>query len=94
VTVDATSITLMYLAIGASGVTSLTISPLLLDQKYWQHIAVTVFAEDAAFYVNGSLVGASRLQGQILDELNGDIKLGISGEGNGHHNHTYLYTTL
>ena len=87
VAVNATSVTLQYLIVGASDVTFLTISSLQLDQKYWQHISVTVFAEDVAFYVNGSLVGASSLERPILDELNGDIKLGVAREGKDHHRH-------
>ncbi len=79
--VDASSITLTYLPATSSTPISVTVSALSLDQKYWQHITLAVLAEDAAFYVNGSLVAASRLQGQILDEFNGDIKLGVLGDG-------------
>ena len=71
----------MYLPTAASSPVSYPVPSLDLDHRYWHHITVTVFAEDAAVYVNGSVVGATRLLGQIPDELNGDIKLGQLGDG-------------
>ena len=39
-------------------------------------MAVTIFANDAAFYVNGTVVEATSLQGSIVDEVNSNLKLG------------------
>ena len=45
---------------------------------------MTVFAEDAAFYVNGSVVGVATLDGPILDDASRDIKLGQITSGEQH----------
>lgn len=77
VTVTSTSISLMYLPrTGGSGVRTLTRDGLDLSHAYWHHLAVTVFEEDAAFYINGSVVGVMALVGPILDNPLRDIKLG------------------
>ena len=47
-----------------------------LDSRYWHHIALTVFQEDAALYVNGSLAAAQSLAGVVRGDSSGDIKLG------------------
>ena len=70
------NITLTYLpSIGMTSV-SYTVDRLSLDHRYWHHLAVTIFANDAAFYVNGTVVEATSLQGSIVDEVNGNLKLG------------------
>lgn len=66
----------MYLPSTGTTSVSYTVQGLFLDHRYWHHLVVTVFAEDAAFYVNGTLVEATGLQGSIVDEDNGDLKLG------------------
>ncbi len=47
-----------------------------LDHRDWHHIALTVFQEDAAIYVNGTLAGAQSLVEPIREDSSGDIKLG------------------
>ncbi len=49
---------------------------LALDHAYWHHITLTVYREDAAIYVNGSVAGVMPLVGPIMDDPSRDIKLG------------------
>ena len=53
-----------------------TSNGLLLNPNYWHHLAVTIYDEDLAFYVNGTVVSVERLEGIIVDNPNRDIKLG------------------
>lgn len=77
VTVSSSAITFTYLpATGGLGVSTFTLGNLDLHHNYWHHIAVTVFEEDAAIYVNGSVAGVESLLGQIMDDASRDIKLG------------------
>ena len=52
---------------GAQRYHSVFISGLTLDPAYWHHIALTVFAEDFAFYVNGTVVAVRALEGRMVD---------------------------
>ena len=52
---------------GAQRYHSVVISELALDPAYWHHIALTVFAEDFAFYVNGTVVAIRALEGRMVD---------------------------
>lgn len=76
IVISSSNITLIY--IPSTGITSVsyTIDGLSLDHRFWHHVAITVFADDAAFYINGTVVEAPRLQGSIVDEVNGNLKLG------------------
>lgn len=86
VTVSSSTITFTYLpATGGLGVSSFTLGNLALDHNYWHHIAVTVFQEDAAIYINGSVVGVEPLLGQITDDASRDIKLGQISTGESPH---------
>lgn len=77
ITVNSSSIRLTYLPrTGGFVVTSITVGNLDLNHAYWHHIAVTVYQEDAAIYVNGSVVGAMALLGPVMDDPSRDIKLG------------------
>ena len=62
---------------------SYSVNDLLLDPNHWHHIAVTVVEEDAAFYINGTVVGVTTLENSVMDNGLRDIKLGqiSSGEG-------------
>ena len=51
-------------------------SDLALDHTQWHHVAVTMFEEEAAVYVNGTVVGVMALEGPIMDDPGRDIKLG------------------
>ena len=53
-----------------------TVDGLALDSNAWHHVTVTTYAEDAVFYVNGSVVGVMRLEGPIVDNPSRDITLG------------------
>ena len=77
ITVSSSSIRLTYLPrTSGSVVTSVAVNNLDLDHTYWHHIAVTVYENEAAIYVNGSVVGALALLGPIRDDASRDIKLG------------------
>lgn len=77
ITVSESSIRLTYLPrTGGFVVTSVTVDDLDLDHAYWHHIAVTVYDNEAAVYVNGSVVGTPALVGPITDNPSRDIKLG------------------
>ena len=70
-TVNQSSVTFDYLPStlppGAQRYRSVFISGLTLDPAYWHHIALTVFAEDFAFYVNGTVVAVLALEGRMVD---------------------------
>ena len=69
--VNQSSVTFDYLPStlppGAQRYRSVFISGLTLDPAYWHHIALTVFAEDFAFYVNGTVVAVLALEGRMVD---------------------------
>ena len=66
---------------GGSGIQSFALDGINLDHRYWHHIALTVFQEDAAIYVNGSVAGVQALVGPIMDDPSRDIKLGQIDSG-------------
>lgn len=49
----------------------------------WHHIAVTVYAEDAAVYVNGIVEGVQALEGKMVD-TNRTLLLGETSDGENH----------
>ena len=49
----------------------------------WHHIAVTVYAEDAAVYVNGVVEGVQALEGKMVD-ANRSVFLGEISDGKKH----------
>ena len=50
---------------------------------FWHHIAFTIYREDLAVYVNGSVVRAVGLQGAIMDEQGLTSYLGQTSPGVG-----------
>lgn len=66
---------------------------LALGHAYWHHIALTVFEEDAAFFVNGSVVGVSSLAGPIMDDSSSGVTLGqmSTGEINNNNNNNCFF---
>lgn len=80
-TVSETSLTLDYLpqslsSSGSQRYRSVVVDGLVLDASSWHHIAVTVFAEDAVFYVNGGVSGVRALEASIRDEATRTVLLG------------------
>ena len=84
-TVNQTSLTFDYLPdtldlsavpAGSPRYRSVVVSDLSLDPSYWHHLAVTVFEEDAAFFVNGSLAAVQLLEGRMVDSVDRDLFLG------------------
>lgn len=70
------------------------IDGLSLPAGVWHHIAVTVYAEDAAVYVNGTVEGVQALEGQMVD-TNRTLLLGTASDGKEYHNTIqYMYCTL
>ena len=56
---------------------------LSLPAGIWHHIAITVYAEDAAVYVNGSAVGVQALEGMMVD-ADRTLLLGVTSNGKEH----------
>ena len=56
------------------------VDDLSLPAGVWHHIAVTVYAEDAAVYVNGTVEGVQALEGQMVD-ANRTLLLGTASDG-------------
>ena len=65
----------------SSASSSVLISNVDLSTNFWHHIAVTVYREDLAVYVNGSVVRAVGLQGPVLDEQGLTTYLGQTSPG-------------
>lgn len=62
---------------GAQRYRTVSVSGLNLDPGYWHHIAVTVYDEDSAFYVNGTVVLVEPLEGRMVDDsTSGTVFLG------------------
>ncbi len=53
---------------GSERYRTISVGGLSLSPDYWHHIAVTVYQEDAAFYVNGSVINVQSLEGAMVDE--------------------------
>ena len=62
---------------------SVQISNVDLSSNFWHHIAFTIYREDLAVYVNGSVVRAVGLQGAIMDEQGLTSYLGQTSPGVG-----------
>ena len=66
---------------GAQRYRSVIVDGLNLDPSYWHHVAVTVYAEDSAFYVNGSVIDVESLEGSMVDSsTSGTVFLGQTFE--------------
>ena len=65
---------------GSQRYRTVIIDGLSLPADIWHHIAVTVYAEDAAVYVNGSVVGVQALEGKMVD-ANRILLLGATSDG-------------
>lgn len=59
---------LSSLPLGAQRYRSAMVDGLSLAPADWHHIAMTVYEEDAVFYVNGTVVVVQRLEGTVVDE--------------------------
>ena len=53
-----------------------TVSSLTFDPTQWHHITLTVYEQDAVFYVNGSVASVQVLEGIIIDDITRDVLLG------------------
>ena len=56
---------------------------LSLPAGIWHHIAITVYAEDASVYVNGSVAGVQALEGMMVD-ADRTLLLGVTSDGKEH----------
>ena len=65
---------------GSQRYRTVIIDGLSLAAGVWHHIAVTVYAEDAAVYVNGTVEGVQALEGKMVD-ANRTLLLGDTSEG-------------
>ena len=84
-TVSESTISLDYLpdtlASGTQRYRNANVSSLTFDPTQWHHITVTVYAQDAVFYVNGSVVSVQALAGRIVDDVTRDVLLGQLAPG-------------
>ena len=71
---------LSSLPAGSQRYRTVIVDGLLLPAGVWHHIAVTVYAEDATVYVNGSVEGAEALEGKMID-ANRSVLLGQTSQG-------------
>lgn len=55
---------------------TVSVDSLSLSPDYWHHIAVTVYREDAALYINGTVVSAKSLEGEMVDDSTRNVYLG------------------
>ena len=51
-----------------------------LSPNYYHHIAVTVYLEDFALYINGSVINATGLDGSISDAVQ-PVQIGALPQG-------------
>ena len=65
---------------GSQRYKTVTIDDVSLPAGVWHHIAVTVYAEDAAVYVNGTVEGVQALEGKMVD-ANRTVLLGQTSDG-------------
>ena len=64
------------LAPGSQRYRTVVVSGLILDPNFWHHVTLTVFAEDAVFYINGSVVSVQALEGSVRDNPTRNVLLG------------------
>ena len=67
ISVTETSLTFHYRLNHLSGPATLLINNIDLSSSFWHHIAVTVYQNDFAFYINGSIENATSLLSAIND---------------------------
>lgn len=65
---------------GSQRYRTVLVDGLSLPASVWHHVAVTVYADDAAIYVNGTVEGVATLEGRMVD-TNRSVLLGQSSEG-------------
>lgn len=65
---------------GSQRYRTVIIDGLSLPVGLWHHIAVTVYAEDTAVYVNGRVEGVQALEGKMVD-ANRTLLLGMASDG-------------
>ena len=65
---------------GSQRYRTIIIDGVSLPPGVWHHIAITVYAEDAAVYVNGTVEGVHALEGKIVD-ANRTVLLGQISNG-------------
>ena len=70
------SLDLATVPAGSPRYRSVVVGDLSLDPSFWHHLAVTLYEEDAAFFVNGSLAGVQLLEGRMVDNATSDVFLG------------------
>ena len=59
-----------------SGYSTLTLNNLDLSSSYWHHIAITVYSDDFALYINGTFEKALGLVASIDDTATDTLYLG------------------
>lgn len=74
------TIDLSGLSEGSQRYRTVLITGLSFPAGVWHHIAVTVYAEDAAVYVNGTVEGVQALEGKMVD-ANQTLLLGMTSDG-------------
>ena len=69
---------------GSQRYRTVIIDSVSLAAGVWHHVAVTVYAEDAALYINGTVEGVQALEGKMVD-TNQTLLLGETSDGENHH---------
>ena len=92
--VNESTITFDYVhsSLSEAGFATLRASGLSLEAGVWYHLAVTVFEQDVAFYVNGGVLQVATLEGSLVDSSR-SISLGrlIQSEPPFPFGHFYLF---
>ena len=65
---------------GSQRYRTVIVEGLTLPAGVWHHIAITVYAEDAAVYVNGTVEGVQALEGRMVDTSR-TLLLGATSDG-------------
>ena len=68
------------LPVGSQRYRTVLVDGLSLPASVWHHVTVTVYAEDATVYINGTAEGVAALEGRMVD-TNRSVLLGQSSEG-------------
>lgn len=77
ISVTETSVVFDYLPNTANaGYSTITASNLDLSSSFWHHIAVTLYDNDFALYINGSIETAEGLAAAIDDSISSIVYLG------------------